>query len=119
MTAGTSLLRRAVGWSLAVVLPIAVLLLVHKDAIGLTLVVRYLVLFVLAMVASKLGKWIVGSAWDRSLRSVIDDGVLSIVLSLVAYGAAGWLARHGGGVVHPAWAALAGAYLVMIWPMAV
>ena len=109
--------RVTMGWIVAVFLPIAAVLAAHRDTLQLAAAPRYFVLFLLAMVAAKVGKWMTGSYWDQTLRSVMDDGVLSIVLAGVAYEVAVWVGRHGGGPVHPSLAAVAGAYLVMLWPL--
>jgi hypothetical protein len=109
--------RLALGWGVGLLLPPAVLLAIHQDTAGLTRMAQFMVLFLLAMIAGKIGKWMTGSPWDQSVRSVVDDAALSIILSVVAYEVAHWMLSHGGGLVNPLWAALAGAYLVMLWPI--
>ncbi len=114
---GVSGWRATAGWVLAFVLPVAAVLGARTGTVSLNPLFRYPFLFLLALVAAKVGKWMTGSYWDQTLRSVLDDGVLAIVLALVAYGVEQWLLRHGGGPVHPTFAAVAAAYLVVLWPL--
>ena len=107
--------RTVVGWTLAFVLPVAALLGARTDTPHLNPVLRYPFLFLLALVAAKVGKWVPGAYWDQTLRSVIDDGLLAVILAWVAYGAEKWLLRHGGGPVDPSLIAVAAAYLVILW----
>lgn len=109
--------RVGVGLVLTITLPAVILWKLHGDTGNLPRAEQFVVLFFLAMIAVKIGKWIAGSWWDQTLRSVVDDAVFSLFLALVAYGVSAWLAHHGGGQVNPALAALAGAYLLMVWPL--
>lgn len=109
--------RLAFGWAIGLFLPLGVLWAVRGDTADLSRLTQFLVLFVLAMIAGKLGKWISGSIWDQTLKSVLDDCALSLILALVAYEASLWMLHHGGGPINPMWAALAGTYLIMLWPI--
>lgn len=109
--------RMISGWMIALLLPFGVLWKIQGDTADLSPLVRYVALFILAVIAAKIGKWISGSLWDQDLRSLLDDGVLAALLGLVAYTVATWMGHHGGGPVNPTWAALAGAYLTIIWPI--
>jgi len=105
------------GWAVALALPLGVLWALHRDTHDLTRASQFLVLFVLAMIAGKIGKWLSGSIWDQSLRSVVDDGALAIILAIVAYVVSQWMLHHGGGMINPMWAALAATYLIILWPI--
>ena len=114
---GVASWRTAVGWTLAFALPVVAVMGARAGTLHLNPVLRYPFLFLLALVAAKVGKWMTGAYWDQTLRSVLDDGLLALILAWVAYAAAKWLLRHGGGPVHPSLIAVAAAYLVIIWPL--
>lgn len=109
--------RRVGGWVLALGLPVMAVWAARPELAGDRLIVRYVLLFLLAVACAKVGKWIAGSRWDQRPLSVLDDGILALILGLVAFWVAGFAQRHIGGGVHPRWAALAGAYLVVLWPL--
>lgn len=111
--------RRVVGWLLALGLPLVAVSAARPELDGEHALVRYVLLFLLAVACAKVGKWLGGSRWDQYAISVLDDGILALVLSVVAFWLAGFAQRHIGGGVNPGWAAVAGAYLVILWPLRV